>query len=168
MHPLAMAAMTIAATLFITYYAFNEGLPFVHHFTLNAVVNNSVAVRSSSPVRIAGVDVGVVTGVSADGDASRIRFTLEDNGQPVHSDATLRIRPRVFLEGGYYLELDPGSPSAQGRRHDSAGPNPDSGPVLQHPLDVRLGYACRPPEGAVHVRRGARPLRHHHRPAAAR
>jgi phospholipid/cholesterol/gamma-HCH transport system substrate-binding protein len=112
LHPLAVAAITILATLFITYYAFNEGLPFVHHFSLDAVVNNSVAVRSSSPVRIAGVDVGRVTSVSPQGSASKINFTLQDNGQPVHTDATIRVRPRVFLEGGYYLDLDPGSPSA--------------------------------------------------------
>lgn len=113
MHPLVISALVILATVFVTFYAFNEGLPFVHHFSLNAVVNNSVAVRSGSPVRIAGVDVGAVTGVSPDGEATRINFTLSDNGQPVHADATLRIRPRVFLEGGYYLELDPGSPGAR-------------------------------------------------------
>ena len=100
------------AAVSITFYAFNRGLPFVHHFSLGAVVNNSVAVRSGSPVRIAGVDVGAVSGVAPDGEATRIGFTLSDDGQPVHTDATLRIRPRVFLEGGYYLDLDPGTPSA--------------------------------------------------------
>src|SRR5450755_1456332 len=76
------------------------------------MVNNSVNVRQDSPVRIAGIDVGVVSGVSPAGNASRISFTVDDNGLPLHSDATVRIRTRLFLEGGYYLDLDPGSPSA--------------------------------------------------------
>lgn len=63
-------------------------------------------------MRIAGIDVGAVQGVSPDGRASEIAFTVDDNGLPIHTDATVRIRDRLFLEGGYYLELDPGSPSA--------------------------------------------------------
>jgi phospholipid/cholesterol/gamma-HCH transport system substrate-binding protein len=111
-HPLVIAVVAVFATVFVTYYAFNQGLPFVHRYTLYAVVNNSVNVRADSPVRIAGIDVGAVQGVTPDGNYSRIAFTLNDNGQPVHRDATIRIRDRLFLEGGYYLELDPGSPSA--------------------------------------------------------
>jgi phospholipid/cholesterol/gamma-HCH transport system substrate-binding protein len=112
LHPLVISAIVILATAFVTYYAFNGGLPFIHRFTLYAVVNNSVNVRSDSPVRIAGIDVGKVDGVSPAGRASKIQFTVSGNGLPIHSDATIRIRDRLFLEGGYYLELDPGSPSA--------------------------------------------------------
>jgi ABC-type transporter Mla subunit MlaD len=112
-HPLVIAAIAIFATMFVTYYAFNQGLPFVHKFTFYALTNNSVNVRTDSPVRIAGIDVGAVQGVSpGPGNTSRIAFTMEANGQPVHTDATIRIRDRLFLEGGYYLELDPGSSSA--------------------------------------------------------
>jgi phospholipid/cholesterol/gamma-HCH transport system substrate-binding protein len=102
----------IFATGFVTYYAFNQGLPFVHRFTLYALVNNSVNVRSGSPVRIAGIDVGSVEGVSPAGNATRIAFTVGSSGLPIHRDATIRIRDRLFLEGGYYLQLDPGTPSA--------------------------------------------------------
>lgn len=112
LHPLAIAAIVIFATVFITFYAFNQGLPFVHQYTLYALVNNSVNVRSGSPVRIAGIDVGSVEAVSPAGNSSRIAFTVSNDGLPVHRDATVRIRDRLFLEGGYYLELDPGSPSA--------------------------------------------------------
>jgi ABC-type transporter Mla subunit MlaD len=112
-HPLVIAVIAIAVPVFITYYAFNQGLPFVHKFTLYALTHNSVNVRSESPVRIAGIDVGSVEGVSpGPGNTSRIKFTVNANGQPIHTDATIRIRDRLFLEGGYYLQLDPGSPSA--------------------------------------------------------
>src|SRR5205085_9726720 len=54
---------------------------------------------------LSGVDPGP-------GRTSLITFTLNNDGLPIHKDATLRIRDRPFLEGGYYLELAPGSPSA--------------------------------------------------------
>ena len=103
MHPLAIAAIVILATAFVTYYAFNQGLPFVHRFTLYALVSDSVNVRGGSPVRIAGIDVGTVQGTSSTGDATRIEFTVSGNGLPIHTDATIRIRDRLFLEGSYYL-----------------------------------------------------------------
>jgi phospholipid/cholesterol/gamma-HCH transport system substrate-binding protein len=112
-HPLLISAIVIFATVFVTYYAFNQGLPFIHKFTLYALTNNSVNVRTDSPVRIAGIDVGTVSGVSpGPGNTSKITFSLDSNGQPVHTDATIVIRDRLFLEGGYYLALDPGTPAA--------------------------------------------------------
>lgn len=112
MHPAAIALLAVSAVLFVTYYAFNQGLPFVHHYTLYALVNNSVNLRADSPVRIAGIDVGSVQGVSPAGRATRVAFTVQSNGLPIHRDATIRVRDRLFLEGGYYLELDPGTPGA--------------------------------------------------------
>ena len=38
---------------------------------------------------------------------------IESRGLPIHSDATVKIRPRIFLEGNWFVELQPGSPSAQ-------------------------------------------------------
>jgi virulence factor Mce-like protein len=112
MHPLAIAALVIVAATGVTFYAFNQALPFRHPMTLYALVNNSVNVRGGSPVRIAGIDVGVVRDVAPAGTASKVAFTVEPSGLPVHRDATVRIRDRLFLEGSYYLELDPGTPSA--------------------------------------------------------
>src|SRR5206468_4147476 len=55
----------MAAALFaITFLAFNKGLPFVHGFRLHAIVQDSKLLRSGSPVRIAGVDVGEVSDVT--------------------------------------------------------------------------------------------------------
>jgi phospholipid/cholesterol/gamma-HCH transport system substrate-binding protein len=36
---------------------------------------------------------------------------IEDRGLPIHEDATAKIRPRVFLEGDWFIELQPGSPT---------------------------------------------------------
>lgn len=112
-NPLVVAAITILLAVAISYYAFSgKQIPFVHHFTLHALVRNSVDIVSGSPVRIAGIDVGKVTGASADGTLTRLSFQVDSSGLPVHNDATVTIKDRLFLEGGYYLQLDPGSPSA--------------------------------------------------------
>lgn len=111
--PLAVAAITILLAVAITCWAFNgKQLPFVHHFTMYALVRDSVDIIPTSPVRIAGVAVGQVTSASADGTLTKVAFTVNSAGLPIHTDATATIRDRLFLEGGYYIELDPGSPSA--------------------------------------------------------
>jgi phospholipid/cholesterol/gamma-HCH transport system substrate-binding protein len=110
---LLVAAVTIILAVAITFWAFNgKQIPFFHNFTMYALVRNSVDIIPQSPVRIAGVDVGQVTGTSGEGDMTKIAFTISSNGLPVHKDATVTIRDRLFLEGSYYLQLDPGSPSA--------------------------------------------------------
>jgi ABC-type transporter Mla subunit MlaD len=112
MRPLWIASAVILVTVFVVYYAFNQGVPLVGQYTDYAIVNNSVNVRSDSPVRIAGIDVGAVQSTSPDGQYTKIAFTMQGNGLPLHTDATVTIRDRLFLEGGYYLQLDPGSPDA--------------------------------------------------------
>jgi ABC-type transporter Mla subunit MlaD len=37
---------------------------------------------------------------------------VSDEALPLHSDATAQARPRTFLEGNYFIDLHPGSPSA--------------------------------------------------------
>jgi phospholipid/cholesterol/gamma-HCH transport system substrate-binding protein len=93
--------------------AFTKEVPFTGKgYELNATFENAATLRPSSPVRIAGVKVGEVTGVERDGDAVDVMFTVDDAGQPVHDDAEATIRPRLFLEGNFFLDLRPGSPSA--------------------------------------------------------
>ncbi|MFL5823746.1 MAG: MlaD family protein [Solirubrobacteraceae bacterium] len=112
LHPLIVAALVIGGTLAVTAYAFNQGLPWGHEYTAYAVVKSSYNVRGGDPVRIDGVDAGQVEAVSGHGTESKIQFTLASSALPIHRDATLRIRDRLFLEGSYYLELDPGTPTA--------------------------------------------------------
>jgi ABC-type transporter Mla subunit MlaD len=41
-----------------------------------------------------------------------VTMRLTEDPRPVHTDATLRLRPRLFLEGNYFIDLHPGTPSA--------------------------------------------------------
>jgi virulence factor Mce-like protein len=110
------AAIAIVFILVFTigpYLAFTGHVPFTSYgYELNATFANSANVALNSPVRIAGVEVGKVISTSRDGDATRVTFTVDGAGRPIHDDAFAAIRPRIFLEGNFFVELDPGSPSA--------------------------------------------------------
>ncbi len=57
---------------------------------------------------------------------------IEDKGLPLHKDATVKIRPRIFLEGNFFVDLQPARP-ARPR-------SPDGGtiPVTQTSTPVQL------------------------------
>ncbi len=95
------------------YFGFTKHIPFKHGYRLNAVFSSSVNVRPKSPVRIAGVSVGTVTSTRLEGGhAALVTMEIEGKGLPIHSDATLKVRAKIFVEGNWFVELQPGSPSA--------------------------------------------------------
>jgi len=97
------------------YFGFTKSIPFQHHFSIHAAFKTANNIKKGSPVRIAGVNVGKVTGVHFLGhgqSAAVVDMRIDDTGLPIHTDATLKVRPRIFLEGNFFLDLSPGSPSA--------------------------------------------------------
>jgi virulence factor Mce-like protein len=103
--------------LFIfTYLGFSKfANPFSSQFTIHAVFMNSNGLVPSNLVRIAGVNVGKITDVSkdpSDPQAADVTMAIDSSGQPIHEDATFQIRPRIFLEGNFFVALTPGSPSS--------------------------------------------------------
>jgi phospholipid/cholesterol/gamma-HCH transport system substrate-binding protein len=95
------------------YLAFTKHIPFTSYgYELKATFTNSANIALKSPVRIAGVEVGKVIKTERDGDATTVVFTVSGDGRPIHKDAFATIRPRIFLEGNFFVELDPGSPSS--------------------------------------------------------
>jgi phospholipid/cholesterol/gamma-HCH transport system substrate-binding protein len=121
-HRIRNALILIALVIAGTYLAWTKSIPFQSHYELHAVFKNAANIRKDSPVRIAGVNVGKVESVNSVCDngltsncASNyadVTFTVDDNGQPIHSDAQVEVRPRIFLEGNFFLDVHPGSPSA--------------------------------------------------------
>jgi ABC-type transporter Mla subunit MlaD len=111
--PTAVGLFVILLMVVGLYLAFTKTLPFTSPgYELNATVANAVRISNKAPVRIAGVNVGKVTGLKREGDNSVVTFTVDDAGRPIHTDAAIAIRPRIFLEGNFFVDLDPGSPSA--------------------------------------------------------
>jgi phospholipid/cholesterol/gamma-HCH transport system substrate-binding protein len=100
----------------ICYLVFGGGLPWASSpFALRAVFTSQTQLHIPSPVRIAGVDVGQVVSVkplSSSGQTGLVTMNINQNGLPVHADATVRIVPRIFLEGNFYVDLHPGTPGA--------------------------------------------------------
>lgn len=122
---------TLIAVIFIViftvgpYLAFTGHVPFTSYgYEVNATFANSANIALNSPVRIAGVEVGTVISTERDGDSTKVTFTVDGSGRPIHDDAFAAIRPRIFLEGNFFIELDPGSPSAP--ELDSGGTIPVS------------------------------------------
>jgi ABC-type transporter Mla subunit MlaD len=118
-------------------YAFTKSVPWSNPYEVRAVFSSAQSIRVSSPVRIAGVTVGTVSKVehltSAESEdltaqtgapstvsedenpgeqASVVTMELKDDALPLHSDSTFKIRPRLFLEGNYFVDVSPGSPNA--------------------------------------------------------
>ncbi|HME01994.1 MAG TPA: MlaD family protein, partial [Solirubrobacteraceae bacterium] len=110
--PTRVGIIVVVVALVIVYFGFTKHIPFKHGYRLKAVFSTAVNIRPTSPVRIAGVNVGKVSSVAREGDAGLVTMEIESGGLPIHSDATAKIRPRTFLEGNWFVELQPGSPSA--------------------------------------------------------
>lgn len=112
--PLKALLIGVVLLAAATYFVFEKQLPFTHHFTIKAVVHNSNLLAPGSPVRIGGVDIGKVTstGRYRDTDLAQVTMEVDSDSQEIHRDATIAIRPRLFLEGNFYVQLSPGTPGA--------------------------------------------------------
>jgi virulence factor Mce-like protein len=111
----AAGAIALVATVLIVYFGFTKAIPFQHHFTISATFRTANNLQPNSPVRIAGVNVGKVVAVQhlRPGEpGALVKMRIDDKGLPIHKDATFAIRPRIFLEGNFFVDIHPGTPSA--------------------------------------------------------
>ncbi len=111
-NPVRFGAVVLVLIAVFVYFGFTKHIPFKHGFRLHATFASSLNIAKKSPVRIAGVDVGKVASVKREGETGVVTMEIEKQGLPIHRDATAKIRPRIFLEGNYFVDLEPGSPSS--------------------------------------------------------
>ena len=117
----------IVAVLAISYGAYTKfANPVASPYTAHVIFANADGLKIDSFVRIAGVNVGKVTSVSPVAGcrkkayvgldpqctAADVTMELSDNGLPLHKDATFWIRPRIFLEGNFFIQATQGTPEA--------------------------------------------------------
>lgn len=109
-----MRAGLIAAflALVLVVIAFTKDNPFHRPLHIGVVVENAAGVKPGSVVRIAGVDVGAVNTIERynGSEAAKLNLDINSNGLPIYEDARVRIRPRLFLEGNFVVEISPGRP----------------------------------------------------------
>lgn len=134
--PFSVGAITLAVVGIVCYFGFTKSNPFATHFEIQAAFRNANELKPNSFVRIGGVNVGRVKSVKSLGNGETgalVTMRIEDKGLPIHRDATAKIRPRIFLEGNYFVDISPGTPSA---------PSLDDGdtlPINQTADPVQLG-----------------------------
>ena len=132
--PFAAGALLIALVAIVTFLVFGNDIPFTRPYQVKVVVANAQSIKTRSPVRIAGVTVGEVQKVESVGDETTTVLTLNmsDRGLPLYKDAQVKVRPRIFLEGNFFLDVRPGTPGS--------GKIPDGGtiPVSQTTSPVQL------------------------------
>ena len=111
--PLGAGLMAFMAAFVAVYLAFGGPNPFDRKYELKAIVVSGHELHSRTPVRIAGVEVGKVKKVErGPGSLATVTMEIEQHGLPIHKDARIKIRPRIFLEGNFFVELSPGTPSS--------------------------------------------------------
>ena len=136
MTPFRAGLLAIVLIGVLAFFGFTKANPFSNPYELKATFDTANNLKPRSPVRIAGVDVGKVKKVEpiAKGEGGAVvSMEIRDKGLPIHEDAELKIRQRIFLEGNFFVDIRPGSPSA---------PIADSGytvPVSQTAAPVQFG-----------------------------
>jgi phospholipid/cholesterol/gamma-HCH transport system substrate-binding protein len=182
--PVQIGLIAIVLTFIGFYLAFTKSIPFTGNgYELKAVFADAQNVRAKSPVRISGVDVGEVTDVQhvtdADGngeDAAMVTMEIKDSALPIRQDATMQLRPRLFLEGNLFVDLHPGSPAAPELNSGSVVPeNQTSSSVqfdevlttLQAPVRQDLQIFLKEFGGALAKYGGAEGLRETYRTSPA-
>ena len=133
-NPFTVGAIVLVVVAIGTYLGFTKHIPFTQGFEVKAVFQSANSIRKNSPVRIAGVNVGKVVKVEGQPgtDAAVVTLEIDSKGLPIHKDAEAKIRPRIFLEGNFSVDLSPGTPSSPTL---SSG---DTIPVTQTATPVQL------------------------------
>jgi phospholipid/cholesterol/gamma-HCH transport system substrate-binding protein len=111
-NPVRFGLVVIVVTAIVIYFGFTKHIPFKHGFRLKAVFNTAVNISPKSPVRVAGVQVGKVTSIQRVGNTGVVSMEISNGGLPIHRDATAKIRARILLEGNWFVDLQPGTPSS--------------------------------------------------------
>jgi ABC-type transporter Mla subunit MlaD len=128
----AVGAIVLVALAVGSWAVFSRFNPFADPFEVRAAFTGPTQAQIGTPVRLAGVNVGKVTAIEEGPQegTSVVVMEIEAEGLPLHGDATFKIRPRLFLEGNYFIEASPGTPQADELEEGSVVPaTQTAGPV---------------------------------------
>jgi phospholipid/cholesterol/gamma-HCH transport system substrate-binding protein len=116
-NPVPGGAAFVAVLLVLVYLAFNvQSLPFIGGGpTYSAAFPEVAGLHKGDRVRIAGIDVGLVKGITLDGQHVKVTFTVKGAhlGQDVRADIEI-----FTLLGNKYLALQPGKVGTWPRKRE--------------------------------------------------
>jgi virulence factor Mce-like protein len=112
--PVVVGLIALIVIAIVSYLGFTKDIPFTHGYEVKVQFESANSIRPNSPVRIAGVEVGKVKRVEPlqGTNAAVLVMELKKSALPIHEDATAKIRPRIFLEGNFFVDLKPGTPGS--------------------------------------------------------
>ena len=124
MSTFAAGLIAIVAILVFTYLGFTKfANPFASPYTVHADLRE----RQRPAPELVGADrgrqrrhgqerlnrsPGCKVTASQKCDAAEVTMVIQKQGLPLHDDATFAIRPRIFLEGNFFVDVHPGTPEA--------------------------------------------------------
>ena len=133
--PFQVGMIALVVIVIGTFLGASKDIPFTRPFQLKAVFENAPPIHKGQAVRIAGVDVGKISAVEpvgGDSPAVVVTMKLEDEALPIHKNARIKVRPRLFFEGNLFFDVRPGTPDS-GNVDDG-----DTIPVSQTSAPVQL------------------------------
>lgn len=129
----AAGLFAVLVVAVITFFAATKDNPLTRDFEIRAAFADVQSLQPNSPVRIAGVTVGKVRRIEGRGTGALVTMSIRRAGLPVKRDARAKVRPRIFLEGNWFVDLSPGTPSARALRDG------ETIPVQQTAAPVQFG-----------------------------
>ena len=138
--PFQVGLIALIVIVIGTFLGASKDIPFTKPYQLKAVFENAPPIHKGQAVRIAGVDVGKVSAVEpvgGDSPAVVVTMKLKDEALPIHKDAQIKVRPRLFFEGNLFFDIRPGTPQAG--TVDDGGTIPVSQTSAPVQLDQVLG-----------------------------
>jgi phospholipid/cholesterol/gamma-HCH transport system substrate-binding protein len=118
---LALFAAVCVAVFAYLYHDAGGSLSLSTPYTVSAVIPDAGNLVPNSDVRLAGVKVGHVVGVTPDGIDAKATMQLDSLAGPLHRDASVQVRTKTLV-GESYLSLDPGSASSPALRSGATLP----------------------------------------------
>lgn len=103
-----LAAVALALTAFVIFLLSGEGGFFWQRYELRAVFDNVATLKPGAPVRLAGLEVGSVSGIGFSGSEVEVRFEVSEDVQNRITDQSVASIGAVSLLGEGALDISVG------------------------------------------------------------
>lgn len=142
------AVIGVGLVLLGAVFSFVKDAPFRGGYDIAIRVSSANQLRPGAAVRVAGIDVGEVTGIDGGpGNASTLRVHIDSGSPRLSTDAEAKVLPRLFFEGNAYVRLSPGTPGSPPLQ--AGGTIPLSRTTVAVQLDQVLNVLDRPNRTAM-------------------